>query len=161
GPAPRRVRVTGEQGLLDLAAEAARMAGAPLLERAAAGSGSGVAGQSTPTAPLSGAEPEAQHPIPQLVSTARPRARVRRGEWGDADGESGLRWVVDALDGTVNYLFGIPQWSVSVAVADAEGTLAGAVYDPNRDELFTAGREAPALMAGPSGRAELHGRAAD
>ena len=46
--------------------------------------------------------------------------------------------MVDPLDGTVNFLFGIPQWCVSVAVRDGEGTLAGAVYDPNRDELFTA-----------------------
>ncbi len=53
-------------------------------------------------------------------------------------GTSGLSWVVDPLDGTVNFLFGIPQWCVSVAVRDGEGTVAGAVYDPNRDELFSA-----------------------
>ena len=48
--------------------------------------------------------------------------------------------MVDPLDGTINFLFGIPQWCVSVAVRDEEGTLAGAVYDPNRDELFSATR---------------------
>ena len=42
-------------------------------------------------------------------------------EGGDEPGTSGLRWIVDPLDGTVNFLFGIPQWSVSVAVADAQG----------------------------------------
>jgi myo-inositol-1(or 4)-monophosphatase len=56
----------------------------------------------------------------------------------------------------VNFLFGIPQWCVSVAVRDGAGgassTLAGAVYDPNRGELFTATRDGPArLMSGGAG----------
>ena len=53
------------------------------------------------------------------------------GEEGDhAQGTSGLSWVVDPLDGTVNFLFGIPQWCVSVAVRDRRSTLAGAVFAP-------------------------------
>jgi myo-inositol-1(or 4)-monophosphatase len=68
--------------------------------------------------------------------------------------------VVDPLDGTVNFLFAIPQWCVSVAVRDGDGTtLAGAVYDPNRDELFSASTESPALLHGPSATIEL-GRSA-
>ncbi len=61
-------------------------------------------------------------------------------------GRSGLSWVVDPLDGTVNFLFGIPQWAVSVAVRDDAGTIAGAVYDVNRDELFSATRSGPATL---------------
>jgi myo-inositol-1(or 4)-monophosphatase len=61
----------------------------------------------------------------------------------------------------VNFLFGIPQWSVSVAVADTRGAVAGAVYDPNRKELFTATREGAALLRGPEGESELHGRSLD
>jgi len=72
-----------------------------------------------------------------------------------------LRWIVDPLDGTVNFLFGIPQWSVSVAVADEIGTIAGAVYDPNRDELFTATREGQALLRSSDAEHELHGRTVD
>ena len=68
---------------------------------------------------------------------------------------------MDPLDGTVNFLFGIPQWSVSVAVRDERHTLAGAVYDPNRDELFTATRGGPALLRGPAGEIELAGRGGD
>ena len=69
-------------------------------------------------------------------------------EQGGAEaGESGLQWVVDPLDGTINYLFGIPQWCVSVAVREGERTLAGAVYDPNRDELFTATCESAPMLA--------------
>ena len=51
-----------------------------------------------------------------------------------------VRWVVDPLDGTVNYLYGIPQWCVSVAVCDADGTLAGVVHAPMSGETFTAVR---------------------
>jgi myo-inositol-1(or 4)-monophosphatase len=66
-----------------------------------------------------------------------------------------LRWIVDPLDGTINFLFGIPQWCVSVAVRDGEGTLAGAVYDPNRDELFAATRIGRAALMTADGTLEL------
>jgi myo-inositol-1(or 4)-monophosphatase len=44
----------------------------------------------------------------------------------------------------VNFLFGIPQWAVSIACEDEAGTIAGVVYDPMRDELWTADRDGPA-----------------
>jgi myo-inositol-1(or 4)-monophosphatase len=55
-------------------------------------------------------------------------------------------------------VFGIPQWSVSVAVRDARGRVAGAIYDPNRNELFCAHREGPARFSGAEGESELRGR---
>ncbi len=69
-------------------------------------------------------------------------------EGGGSEGTSGLNWVVDPLDGTVNFLFGIPQWCVSVAVTDEHGSLAGAIYDPCRDELFAATRDETPLLNG-------------
>ncbi len=72
-----------------------------------------------------------------------------------------MSWVVDPLDGTINFLFGIPQWCVSVAVTDADGALAGAVFDPNRGELFTATRGGPAVISSAAGERVLHGRAQD
>ncbi|MGH2873265.1 MAG: inositol monophosphatase family protein, partial [Solirubrobacteraceae bacterium] len=51
-----------------------------------------------------------------------------------------LRWIVDPLDGTVNYLYGWPTFAVSVAVEDAAGGIAAVVLDPVRDELFSATR---------------------
>ena len=84
-------------------------------------------------------------------------------EGGSEQGRAASSWVVDPLDGTINFLFGIPQWCVSVAVRDGEGTLAGAVYDPNRDELFTATRErggAAGRSVGGCQRAGARGRAA-
>jgi myo-inositol-1(or 4)-monophosphatase len=56
--------------------------------------------------------------------------------------------VFDPLDGTVSYLYGYPHWCVSVALEDTQGTAAGVVYDPNRDELFAAERGAGATLAG-------------
>jgi myo-inositol-1(or 4)-monophosphatase len=153
--------VSSEQELLDLAVEAARLAGGLLIERSASGSERGVASKSTPTDLVSEADLAAQRAIRELLAVRRPDDGFLGEEGGDEAGESGLRWIVDPLDGTVNYLFGIPQWCVSVAVADAEGTLAGAIYDPNRGELFTAGRGLPALMQSAGATTELRGRAAD
>jgi myo-inositol-1(or 4)-monophosphatase len=147
--------------LADLAADAARLAGALLLERAERGAESAVSSKSTPTDLVSEADLAAQQAIRELLSARRPDDGFLGEEGGDEPGSSGLRWIVDPLDGTVNFLFGIPQWSVSVAVADADGALAGAVYDPNRNELFTATRGGPARLSAPGGESELRGRAAD
>ncbi|HET6917616.1 MAG TPA: inositol monophosphatase family protein, partial [Acidimicrobiales bacterium] len=55
-------------------------------------------------------------------------------------GTTGVRWVVDPLDGTTNYLFGLPQFAVSVA-AELDGeTVVGVVIDPSRDETWAAAR---------------------
>jgi len=61
---------------------------------------------------------------------------------------SGTRWIVDPLDGTTNYVHGFPAFCVSVAVADGDDILAGAIYDPLRDECFTARRGGGAFLAG-------------
>src|ERR1019366_7366447 len=98
---------------------------------------------------------ESERAIKSLLARRRPDDGFVGEEGGEEQGSSGLSWVVDPLDGTVNFLFGIPQWSVSVAVRDGAGTLAGAVYDPNRDELFTATRDGGARLAGPRGVIEL------
>jgi myo-inositol-1(or 4)-monophosphatase len=97
-----------------------------------------------------------QRAIRALLRERRPDDGFLGEEEGDSErGASGLQWIVDPLDGTVNFLFGIPQWSVSVAVADRSGTLAGAVFDPNRDELFSATRGGPAELDSPHGVSEL------
>lgn len=56
--------------------------------------------------------------------------------------------MIDPLDGTINYLFGIPQWAVSVACEDRDGTIAGVVHDPSRGETFAATRTGPAGLDG-------------
>ena len=143
--------------LLEVAVDAARMAGGLLLERSRHGLERDVASKSTPTDLVSEADLSAERAILELLSSRRPEDGFLAEEGGAAEGASGLRWVVDPLDGTVNFLFGIPQWCVSVAVRDDEGTIAGAVYDPNRDELFTATRDGRPVLEGPEGSVELDG----
>ncbi|MFI4993514.1 MAG: inositol monophosphatase family protein [Solirubrobacterales bacterium] len=140
------------QELLEVAAGAARMAGGLLAERARHGEEREVSSKSTPTDLVSEADLASQRAIRALLAERRPDDGFVGEEEGRCEeGESGLSWVVDPLDGTVNFLFGIPQWSVSVAVRDGEGTVAGAVYDPNRDELFTATRGGSPTLTGPGG----------
>jgi myo-inositol-1(or 4)-monophosphatase len=145
--------------LLEIAVEAARMAGGLLLERVRAGHEREVSSKSTPTDLVSEADLASERAIRALLAERRPGDGFVGEEGGSEDGTSGLDWVVDPLDGTVNFLFGIPQWCVSVAVRDGEGTVAGAVYDPNRDELFTATRDGGACMngSGNEGTIELRG----
>ena len=134
--------------LLEVAVAAARMAGGLLLERVEAGSERSVTSKSTPTDLVSEADLASERAIGALLAERRPQDGFVGEEGGSEDGTSGLDWVVDPLDGTVNFLFGIPQWCVSVAVKDGAGTVAGAVYDPNRDELFTATRDGKARLSG-------------
>ena len=135
------------------------MAGNLLHERARHGAEREVASKSTPTDLVSEADLASERAIRELLATRRPRDGFVGEEGGSTDGASGLSWVVDPLDGTVNFLFGIPQWCVSVAVRDGDGTVAGAVYDPNRAELFAATRGGPAVLSGPEGTVELKGSA--
>ena len=130
-----------------LAEEVAREAGMQLLE-AFAGPAIGVAAKSTPTDLVSAADEAAQELIRSRLAAARPADGFLGEEGGDSAGETGLRWIVDPLDGTINFLFGVPQWAVSIAVEDADGAIAGVVYDPPRDELWSAVRDGPALLDG-------------
>jgi myo-inositol-1(or 4)-monophosphatase len=136
------------QELLELAVEASRAAGGLLLERFSSGEQHGVVSKSTPTDLVSEADLAAERAIRELLASRRPQDGFLGEEGGEQPGSSGLRWVVDPLDGTINFLFGIPQWCVSVAVEDSDGSLAGAIFDPNRDELFTAVRGGQARLNG-------------
>jgi len=147
--------VSEADALLEVAVEAARMAGALLGERVRRGAEREVMSKSTPTDLVSEADVAAERAIRELLLRRRPHDGFVGEEGGREGGDSGLSWVVDPLDGTINFLFGIPQWCVSVAVRDGQGTVVGAVYDPNRDELFTATREGPARLVGPGGAVKL------
>ncbi len=141
--------MTDPAPLLDLAGSVAREAGEVLLGFAA-GERRGVTSKSTATDLVSEADIATERLIRERLTAARPDDTIV-GEEGDdyvPERPSGLRWVVDPLDGTVNFLFAIPQWCVSVAVEDAAGPLAGAVYDPSRDELWSATRDGAATRNG-------------
>jgi myo-inositol-1(or 4)-monophosphatase len=126
--------------LLALAEDIAREAGAQLREAFDRGDLE-VSAKSSPTDMVSEADEAAEALIRRRLADARPDDGILGEEEGDTPGTSGVRWIVDPLDGTTNFLFGVPQWAVSVACEDAGGGLAGTVYDPLRDELWSAERD--------------------
>ena len=128
---PQAATVTDD--LLGVAVEAARAAAAVLVERYEAADGpAGLETKSTPTDLVSAADVEAERAIRAVLERRRPDDAVLGEEGDEIPGTTGLRWVVDPLDGTVNYLFGLPQWCVSVACEDRVGV----VLDPLRGDLF-------------------------
>ncbi|MEA2434833.1 MAG: monophosphatase [Actinomycetota bacterium] len=122
---------------LDIATEAARRAGSLLLEKFV-GPARGVDTKTSPTDPVSDADRASEELILALLAQRRPNDGVVGEEGGGRSGSSGVEWVVDPLDGTVNFLYRIPVWAVSIAARDERGTFVGVVFDPNRDEMFTA-----------------------
>jgi myo-inositol-1(or 4)-monophosphatase len=142
--------------LLRVALAAAHAAGDLLLERAT-GVASGISSKSSGTDLVSDADRDAESLVIATIRAARPDDGVLAEEGGGGTGASGVTWIVDPLDGTINYLWGIPQWCVSIAAADAGGTAAGVVHDPSRGETFTAVRGAGARM-GPRRLAVTPGR---
>ena len=137
----------GEE-LLELAVGLARDAGALLLERFDGGRERALSSKTSPTDPVSEADLASERLIRERLALARPADGFLGEEGGGEEGSSGLTWVVDPLDGTVNFLFSIPQWCVSVAVQDDAGPLAGAIFDPCRNELFVATRDGSSLLNG-------------
>ncbi len=146
-----------EQELLGVAREAASAAAAVLVERFGQRA-LGVHAKSTPTDLVSDADLAAESAIRTVLGERRPGDGILAEEGGSSDGGS-VRWIVDPLDGTINFLFGIPAYAVSVACEDAGGAIAGVVLDPMRGECFTATRSgAPECNGEPiaaSGREEL------
>src|SRR5438309_1594950 len=124
--------------LLEVASEAADAAASELLARFG-GRASGVRSKSTPTDLVSEADLAAERAIRTVLGRRRPEDAILAEE-GGASGDGELRWVVDPLDGTINFLYGLPVFAVSVACEDAEGALAGVVLDPVRRERFAATR---------------------
>lgn len=144
--------------LLELATEISRRAGRLLLERFSEPA-RGIDTKTTPTDPVSDADRDAEGMILGFVREHRPDDGILAEEGGAGDAASGLTWVIDPLDGTVNFLFGIPVWCVSIGIEDSAGGLAGVVHNPNSDETFTATRGKGAFLNGApikvSGRKEL------
>jgi myo-inositol-1(or 4)-monophosphatase len=135
-----------EAELLAVAQAAARAAAGELLPRFGHRQ-HGVRSKSTPTDLVSDADVSAEAAIRAVLTRERPRDAVL-GEEGGSTGEGELRWIVDPLDGTINFLYGIPAFAISVACEDASGQIAGVVLDPLREECFAATRSGPATLNG-------------
>ncbi|MGW7050404.1 inositol monophosphatase family protein [Streptomyces sp. NPDC054887] len=125
--------------LLDIALRAARRAGALLRDGRPADLGV-AATKSSPIDVVTEMDLAAEKLITGFLADHRPDDGVLGEEGASTEGTSGVRWVVDPLDGTVNYLYGLPTWAVSIA-AEVDGeTVVGVVAAPMRGETYHAVR---------------------
>ena len=70
------------------------------------------------------------------LQKARPNYSILSEEIGQIDNDESFRWIIDPIDGTANFLHGIPHWAVSIALEEDQQIVASVIYDATRDELF-------------------------
>ncbi|RWZ59640.1 inositol monophosphatase [Labedella populi] len=158
--------MTGVLELRDIAESIAREAGELAFTRRVEGV-SIAASKSSLEDVVTEADREVETLIRSRLADVRPADAFLGEESGAEGGSSGLTWVVDPIDGTVNYLYGIPDYCVSIAVVEGEpdpstwSALAGVVFAPAKSELFRtavghgAFRGDERLVVNPDVRPEL------
>ncbi len=136
--------------LLALAATLATSAGAELLARQAAFSidGPAVETKSSASDPVTAADRASEKLITDGLAAARPDDGLLGEEGASKPSASGITWVIDPLDGTVNYLYGRPDWAVSIAAEDETGALVGVVHQPRTGITWQAVRDGGATRNG-------------
>lgn len=108
----------------------------------------GLGRKTSETDPVTDSDREAERTIAELLTSERPDDGLLAEEGSRSEAARGRVWVVDPLDGTVNYLYGFPAWAVSVALQVDGESLVGVVHDPLRGELFGAVRGEGAHLGG-------------
>ena len=136
-------------GELETIAVEAATRGADLV-RASAGDLGTVTAKSTPTDPVTSLDVAAEHRIRAVLLDRAPGSSVLGEEGGASGGSSGIGWVVDPIDGTVNLTYGLPIMSVSIAATRDGDVVAGAVVDILGGDVFSAARERGARLNGSS-----------
>jgi myo-inositol-1(or 4)-monophosphatase len=127
---------------LDVAVAAARAGGAIVAEAFGGSYHAEYKGRHDPVTKVDHASEEA---IISIIEAARPDDAIVAEESGGLE-SAGRRWIIDPLDGTVNFVHGIPQVAVSIGLWEGSAPLVGAVFDPLRNELFTAHSGGGALL---------------
>jgi len=102
---------------------------------------------------VSEADLDAERLIVEAVRAERPDDAIAGEELGAVAGSSGLTWGIDPLDGTSNFLAGIPHWATAVGCEDEHGSVVGVVFDATRDEMFVGVRGLGATLNGREIRA--------
>ena len=135
--------------LLELATAVAHAAGRLVRERREVVLRMPVsATKTTPTDVVTESDTAAEELIRERLLAARPGDGLVGEEGASVSGGSGVEWVVDPIDGTVNYLYGIPQYAVSIAAAVEGRVVAGVVHNPAGAETWTATRGGGAALNG-------------
>ncbi|MFG2607060.1 inositol monophosphatase family protein [Streptomyces sp. NPDC048514] len=133
--------------LLELAQEAARRAG-ELLRDGRPADLAVARTKSSPVDVVTEMDIAAEKLITDLITAHRPDDGFLGEEGASVEGTSGVRWVIDPLDGTVNYLYGLPTWGVSIAAERDGETVVGVVAAPMRGETYHAVRGGGAWATG-------------
>ncbi len=120
---------------LDIAAKAAREAGALMREHFESDLNVNEMHQFDIKLEL---DVRCQDLITKILLDAYPEHALYGEEGLAGNQDSSLQWIVDPIDGTVNYFYGIPHFCASIALRDGKELIAGVIYDPMMDELFTA-----------------------
>ncbi|HEY5879917.1 MAG TPA: inositol monophosphatase family protein [Nakamurella sp.] len=132
--------------LLDLAMRGARAAGRELMNRY--GKVEGLTTKSSATDPVTDADRSAESTLVKLITSERPDDGLLGEEGAERESANGIRWVIDPLDGTVNYLYELDNFAVSIAAEDQEGALVGVVHNPVTKRTFHAVRGVGASVDG-------------
>ena len=133
--------------LLELAVATAREAAALVTERRRAGVEVAET-KTSPTDVVTAVDHAAEELIRARLLAARPDDGIMGEEGDDTPSTSGVTWVVDPIDGTVNFLYGIPQYAISIAARHEGRVVAGVVLDVTKGEAFTATRGGGAHLDG-------------
>jgi myo-inositol-1(or 4)-monophosphatase len=133
--------------LLQLALQAAGHAGA-LLRDGRPADLAVAATKSSPIDVVTEMDIAAEKLITGLIADRRPDDGILGEEGAATEGSSGIRWVIDPLDGTVNYLYGLPTWAVSIAAEQDGEAVVAVVAAPMRGEIFHAVRGRGAWATG-------------
>ncbi len=147
GPALAMSAAHDLDDLLRSAVAAARAAG-DVLAGGFASSDKQARMKGHPNNPVTVYDRRAEETIVDRLTAEHSEDGILTEESDESEGTSGRRWVIDPLDGTNNFLAGIPHFAVSIALEDADGALVACVHDPIRNETFTAARDRGARLNG-------------
>ncbi len=133
------VAVPSDELLDELLALAVELAEAAAARHAAGGMGE-VTTKSSHSDPVTEVDRDSENLIVDALATRRPDDGLLGEEGAEHDGSTGLRWVIDPLDGTVNYVYGFPSHAVSIAVEHSGVPVVAVVHDTALGDVYTARR---------------------
>jgi myo-inositol-1(or 4)-monophosphatase len=135
--------MTDTQQLLDLALKIARQAGDLLINRPASWD---LTVKSTAIDIATQMDLASEKLIVESILAARPDDGIIGEEGAARESKSGVTWVIDPVDGTVNYFYGLPGWAISIAAKDENGTLVGVVHSPTVNATWHASKGGGAFL---------------
>ncbi len=135
--------MTDIKQLLELALKIAREAGDLLVNRPASWD---LTVKSTAIDIATQMDLASEKLIVKSILTARPDDGIIGEEGTSRPSKSGVTWVIDPVDGTVNYFYGLPGWAISIAAKDENGTLVGVVHSPTVNSTWHASKGGGAFL---------------